>query len=166
MIEKQFENIISMGEGYQAEFKLVLPKKMSQLAEEVCGFANAAGGVIIIGINDDGFPIETKISNAQKSDIQNAFDNINPQLHCKFQHIPYNGVRVFMIEVSTGDNKPYILNGSIYIRIGPSTKKLTSVEQMRDFFQKADKIFFDEVICSGFDINKEFFKKSPDFWIV
>ena len=55
-----------------------------------------------------------------------------------------------VIEVSSGVNKPYVLSGAIYVRQGPNTQKLTTAEQMRDFFQQADKIFFDEKSCPEF----------------
>jgi ATP-dependent DNA helicase RecG len=32
------------GEGYNAEFKVVVPTKVKDLSEAVCAFANAAGG--------------------------------------------------------------------------------------------------------------------------
>jgi len=154
-----------MGEGYQAEFKVILPKKLSQLAEEVCGFANAAGGILVVGIDDDGNPIETVISNTQRSDIQNSIDNITPRLHCEFYPQTANGVNVFVIDVPSGENKPYVLNGVIYVRIGPSTKKLTTAEEMREFFQNADKIFFDETPCERFDIGKGISNETYDYFI-
>ncbi|GBL35247.1 hypothetical protein EMGBS15_08420 [Filimonas sp.] len=36
------------------------------------------------------------------------------------------------------------------MRIGPNTQKLTSAEQMRDFFQQSERIYFDEVPCNDF----------------
>lgn len=39
-------DIVRLGEGYYAEFKLSPPTKIRELAAEVCSFAHAAGGVI------------------------------------------------------------------------------------------------------------------------
>jgi ATP-dependent DNA helicase RecG len=44
-----------------------------------------------------------------------------------------DGKKIGVIEVPSGINKPYVLSGAIYVRIGPSTHKLTTAEQMRDF---------------------------------
>ena len=60
------------------------------------------------------------------------------------------GENIGVIEVSSGANKPYVFSGAIYVRQGPNTQKLTTAEQMRDFFQQADKIYFDEVSCPLF----------------
>ena len=53
MTEEQLRNIITMGEGYQAEFKKAVPSKAREIAEEVCAFANAAGGQVLIGVDDN-----------------------------------------------------------------------------------------------------------------
>ncbi len=44
--------LVASGEGYNAEFKVSVPAKVKELSEEVCAFANAAGGVLLIGVND------------------------------------------------------------------------------------------------------------------
>jgi len=46
-----------------------------------------------------------------------------------------------------------VLSGAIFVRIGPNTQKLTTAEQMRDFFQQADKIYFDEAPCNEFVVS-------------
>jgi ATP-dependent DNA helicase RecG len=45
-------SIIASGEGYNAEFKVRVPSKLKELTEEVCAFANAAGGLLVIGVDD------------------------------------------------------------------------------------------------------------------
>ena len=44
--------LVASGEGYNVEFKISVPSKVKELSEEVCAFANAAGGVLLIGVND------------------------------------------------------------------------------------------------------------------
>ena len=115
------------GEGYNAEFKATVPAKVKDLTEEVCAFANAAGGTLLIGINDNNQIIGCSIDNAKRSAIQNSLSEITPHLA---------------------------------FRIGPNTQKLTTAEQMRDFFQQASKIYFDEMPCLEFVtsdmLDKEF----------
>ena len=43
--------IVSKGEGFNIEFKVRVPQKVRDLAEEVCAFANAAGGYLLIGVD-------------------------------------------------------------------------------------------------------------------
>lgn len=142
--------LITSGEGYNAEFKLAVPSKVKELSEEICAFANAAGGVLLIGINDKNEIAGTHIDNAKRSAIQNSMGEISPHLSCSMQIIKVDGKDVGVIEVPSGPNKPYVLSGAIYVRIGPNTQKLTTAEQMRDFFQTSGKIYFEEMPCTGF----------------
>ncbi len=49
------------------------------------------------------------------------------------------------------------------MRNGPNSEKITAVDQMRDFFQQSDRIYFDEAVCKQFiypaAFNKKFFKE-------
>jgi len=125
---------------------------VKELTEEVCAFANAAGGVLLIGINDANEIKGVSIDNVKRSAIQNSLNEITPHLACSLSMIEVDGISVGVIEVPSGTNKPYVLSGAIYVRIGPNTQKLTTAEQMRDFFQQSDRIYFDEAPCKEFDV--------------
>lgn len=47
MTAEDIQLIVASGEGYNAEFKVSVPSKVRELTEEVCAFANAAGGVLL-----------------------------------------------------------------------------------------------------------------------
>ena len=68
--------MIASGEGYNAEFKVAVPSKVRELSEEVCAFANAAGGVLIIGVDDLNRIKGVTIDNARRSAIQNSIGEI------------------------------------------------------------------------------------------
>lgn len=142
--------LVASGEGYNAEFKLSVPSKVKELSEEICAFANAAGGVLLVGVNDRNEIVGASIDNGKRSAIQNSIGEISPLLSCSIQLIKIEGKEVGVIEVPSGPNKPYVLSGAIYVRIGPNTQKLTTAEQMRDFFQTSGKIYFEEMPCAGF----------------
>jgi len=147
--------LVASGEGYNAEFKVSVPSKVKELSEEICAFANAAGGVLVIGVNDSNEIMGVEIDNAKRSAIQNSIGEITPALHCSVQMVKVDGKSIGVIEVPSGLKKPYVLSGAIYVRIGPNTQKLTTAEQMRDFFQQAEKIYFDEVPCIGFNPSSD-----------
>lgn len=152
---EDIKNIVDSGEGYNVEFKVRLPNKLKELTEEICAFANAAGGVLLVGVDDHNHIIGVTIDNAKRSAIQNALNEINPHLHCPFYKVTVDGKEVWVIEVSSGSQKPYTLSGAIYVRQGPNTQKITSVEGMRNFFQQSDRIYFDEGTCPSFDVTKD-----------
>ena len=51
MKEKELINFIDLGEGFTTEFKR---SGTSNLGREIRAFANATGGVILIGVTDGG----------------------------------------------------------------------------------------------------------------
>ncbi len=118
-------------------------------------FANAAGGVLLLGVDDNNQVKGIVIDNARRSAIQNSIREITPGLNCGLSFIEIEGKTIGVIEVPSGPNKPYFLSGAIYVRLGPNSQKLTTAEQMRDFFQQSDKIYFDEGICKEFSVPKE-----------
>ncbi len=61
MTDKEFELIISQGEGYNTEFKRNLNKEISK---EICSFLNSSGGKILIGVNDDNKVHGVKLTNS------------------------------------------------------------------------------------------------------
>ena len=153
--EEDIGLIIASGEGYNAEFKVSVPSKVRELSEEVCAFANAAGGVVLIGVDDQNEIKGVTIDNVKRSAIQNSIGDITPSLYCSISLIEVKGKRIGVIEVPSGPNKPYVLSGAIYVRIGPNSQKLTTAEQMRDFFLQSGKIFFDEADCKEFVIDNQ-----------
>ncbi len=154
--------LVGAGEGYNAEFKVSVPVKVKDLSEEVCAFANAAGGTLLIGVNDSNQIVGCTIDNVKRSAIQNSLNEITPHLPCSLSFVDLDGKSVGVIEVPSGPQKPYVLSGAIFVRIGPNTQKLTTAEQMRDFFQQSNRIYFDEAPCQEFVpapmVDKEFLR--------
>ena len=158
----QLKSIVAAGEGYNAEFKVSIPSKIKEITEEVCAFANASGGVVLIGVDDKNIIKGVTIDNSKRSAIQNSIGEISPPLQCEFYIVDVEEKNVAVIEVPSGQNKPYVLSGAIYVRQGPNSQKLTTVEEMRNFFQQAEKIYFDEASCKEIDIKKDIPKENID----
>jgi ATP-dependent DNA helicase RecG len=145
--QEKLSEIIKLGEGYQAEFKSAVPSKVKELAEEICAFANAAGGLLLLGVNDNNEVCGVDADNKLLSRIQDAINEIKPRLVCQLQVVETNHKKIILVSVPSGDSKPYVLSGSVFVRMGPNTQKLTQPEELQGFFQQAGKIFFDEAPC-------------------
>ena len=158
----EIKSIVNSGEGFNAEFKVSLPTNLKSITEEVCAFANASGGVLLIGVDDKNVIKGVTIDNSKRSAIQNSIGEISPPLQCELYIVEVDGKNVAVIEVPSGQNKPYVLSGAIYVRQGPNSQKLTTVEEMRNFFQQAEKIYFDEASCKEIDIKKDIPKENID----
>lgn len=147
--------LVASGEGYNVEFKKSIPSKIKEITEEICAFANASGGTLFIGVDDYNMFQGVSFNNAKRSALQNSINEITPSLHCDFYTANIDTKDILIIEVPSGLNKPYVLSGVIYVRQGPNSQKLTTVEEMREFFQQTDRIYFDESPCIAIDITKD-----------
>lgn len=161
MTPQELEQLIKQGEGYNLEFKQSLPSKASDLAEEICAFANAAGGTLLIGVDDKGKLVGVKLDNTAKSRLQNILNSIEPHYPVTTEEVLLEGKTILCILCESGEQKPYTVSGSIILRNGPNSEKITSVQRMRDFFQQSDRLFFDEALCKDFkypdDFDTEYF---------
>ena len=156
----ELKSIVATGEGYTTEFKVSIPSNLKGITEEVCAFANASGGVVLIGVDDENNINGITIDNAKRSAIQNSINEISPSLQCEFYFVDVEGKNIAVIEVPSGQNKPYVLSGAIYLRQGPNSQRLTTVEEMRNFFQQTDRIFFDDVSCVKANLENDISNES------
>jgi ATP-dependent DNA helicase RecG len=156
MTLNELEVLIQEGEGYNVEYKQSFPSKLSELATELCAFANANGGVLLVGINDRQQVVGITLDNTQRSRIQDVISLIDPALPIQISEHKISGKVILALECPTGEQKPYAVSGSIYVRNGPNSERITSIEQMRRFFQHSDSIFFDTAPCSSFKYPENF----------
>ncbi len=151
MTSQELLAVVSMGEGYEAEFKIALPSKIRELTEEICAFANAAGGRLILGVSDNNTIVGITLDNSHLSRIQNGISEIKPRLNCTLEKVTIQDKTMLVITVPSGNSKPYILSGSVFMRMGPNTQKLTQPEELHDLFQQSGKIYFDEASVGNID---------------
>ena len=157
---ERFLQLIKEGEGSQVEFKLSLPSKVRELAEEVCGFANAEGGFVFLGVDDDNQVVGVSLDNAKRSAVIDSLSEITPQLPLEFYPLVVNGIEIWVIEVPRGNNLPYIYSGSIYVRQGANCRKLRSRDEMMNFFRECNSLHFDGAPLSNVDLLAELDKEN------
>lgn len=106
---------------------------------------NAAGGYLLIGVNDNNEIVGAEIDNSKRSAIQGSIGEISPMCHYNMYDVDVDGKKVWVIEVPSGKNKPYFFSGCIYLREGANSQKLTNVEEIREVFQRHERIYFDAI---------------------
>lgn len=129
------EALIATGESYHLEFKENIDKS---LVKEVCAFANADGGIILIGISDNHQKNHLNINNRLLSQVQDTINQIEPKIKVNIRSV--NGILI--IEVPRGTNKPYACSEGFYLRYGANSQKLTRNEII-EMFQREGIITFD-----------------------
>lgn len=136
--ELTFEDVVQfckkrIPEGKQLDYKYLLPKNYEKFAKVIASFANALGGVVIIGVQDDkndqprppftGIPYHEKLRNTIEDIIQVYIDpivfvNINICVN-------KTGDRMFvLVQIPQSNLTPHLVGKlkRAYIRTGQSSR--------------------------------------------
>ncbi len=151
----QILDLVKGGEGYNVDFKRSVPSKVKEISDEVVGFANASGGYVLIGVDNSNQIIGAEIDNNKRSAIQDTIGEISPAIRCDMYSVEVEGKKVWVIDVPSGKDKPYITGGLIYVREGANCQKLRTAEEIRAFFAECSKIFYDAIPCRWFYIDED-----------
>lgn len=146
---EQLETILAQGEDSQYQFKRTLTNA-DAFAAELAAFANANGGYIIIGVEDDG-----TISGLSREDIGRlnqllsnaASQNIRPPLHPTTQNMTLPQGMIMVVNIAAGLNKPYMDNqGRIWVKTGADKRHVTAREEIQRMFQETGLVYAEENI--------------------
>jgi ATP-dependent DNA helicase RecG len=146
---------ISNGEDSFTQFKENITNG-DKLSEELVAFSNAKGGLLIIGVSDNG-----DISGLTNDDIRRLNQLIGNVINSKMTPPIYplveiktiNDKKILIVTISEGINKPYSTNKGIYLTKAGSDKRKISPEELRRLFAESKKLFADEEIIPNSDIT-------------
>ena len=105
------------------------------LAHHLSAFANASGGLIVVGIEDDG-EISGVSDDNENAFRQTALDNILSLPKYEIEIVPCmlnNGTigKIMLFHISSSANEIIKLkNGDAYLRVGDSSRKLSADQLM------------------------------------
>lgn len=152
MNETDLLQIAQRGEDSLHQFKRVLANE-KQAAAELAAFANAQGGRIFIGIEDDGSITGLTADEVRR---QNAILSAAAAQHVRNPLSPFTeavavaGKVVIVVTVPEGVDKPYFdADGVIWQKMGADKRRITSKEELRRLFQSSDLLSADEVPVRG-----------------
>ena len=118
--------------------------------KEVIAFANTDGGIVYIGIDNEGNAIGLTDVDKEYTRITNGIrDAIMPDV-TMLVHFTIQDNKVVRITVNEGTNKPYYLKGKglkpsgVYVRQGTSSVP-ASPEQIRQMIKDSDGDTFEEI---------------------
>ncbi len=129
------KEIIREGESETVEFKEGL--NIREILETVCAFANSKGGVIIIGVSDDGAIRGINIGKGTVESIVNSITNeIRPKIYPEVSVLFVDGKGIIKVVVPEGDKKPYFYKERAYKRVGKSNVKMDPEEITRKIIER------------------------------
>jgi hypothetical protein len=127
------DEAVKLGEGLTIEFKrsisFEIPNSIDQILSTVAAFANSCDGTIFIGIEDDAKIKGIKLDGPKQKDqmaqriYQTARQRIRPTPWIQVEFAEIRGFVICTIFVPRGDEPLYFLDGTIYVRYGPTDIK-------------------------------------------
>ena len=156
--------ILYRGEDSRHQFKENF-SNVNSLAAEMVALANAQGGKIIVGVNDNG-----EITGLHHEDIGRlnqlvsnaASQSVKPPINPLTENVATDSGLVMVITVPEGLNKPYMDNQvRIWVKNGADKRQVTSREEMQRMFQASGLVYADELPVPGAtlaDLDMEAFR--------
>ncbi|MBZ0155646.1 MAG: putative DNA binding domain-containing protein [Alphaproteobacteria bacterium] len=150
--EKKIDDLFSLiasGEDGTRQFKVDV-RNGDSLASDMAAFANSEGGMVFIGVADDGsipglsqedvVRINQLISNTASQHVRSAL-----AVQTENVLLP-NGSIVIVLTIPKGLDKPYFdKNGVIWLKCGADKRRINSKEELRRLFQLSNQFHADEL---------------------
>ncbi len=152
MDKEELKSILETGESQTVEFMERFSQKFNI---EMVALANAEGGTIFLGVNDQNKISGLGVTNKLKSQVKDSARNCDPPVEIELEEIG----NVLAAHVKEGDNKPYRCSEGFYLRQGPNSQKLSRDEILK-FGVKSGRIRFDEQIREDFHYPEDFNEKA------
>ena len=132
--EMELKRLVKGGETNTVELKLAAPRAVD-LAERLCGMANARGGIVIVGVEDSthkivGVPDE-RIGETMDVILRAARQVIKPELVLdppEPEVYVLAGKKLLVVNIPPTDGPVYQAGGIFWIRQGTQTRALSMAE--------------------------------------
>ena len=151
MFDSQSELIekIRLGEDSTIEFKRELPRR-DALADEIAAFANARGGVLLIGVDDHGEIVglnPRSLNDAEGTVVEICRDSIEPQVSIFTEKLRLEGKVLLKIDVP---RSLFVHKSPVgYLTRQGSSKRVMPTDQLARLLQSRSQariISFDEQV--------------------
>lgn len=138
MLKSELFEIIANGESSGVEFKRD-DVRSEQLAKEIVAMANLQGGMLLLGVEDDGTISGIQRKNLEEWIMDGVFGaKIHPMIMPFYEEVQVDSEnRVAIISFTQGVSKPYVVRDKgredVYIRVGTTSRLATREQQARLF---------------------------------
>jgi len=169
MLKSHLMELIANGENSGVEFKRD-DCRPEQLAKEIVAMTNLSGGMILLGVEDDG-----TITGIQRQNLEEwVMDaviarRIHPLLLPFYEEVQVDeGRRVAILSFTQGTAKPYVLRHNdreeIFIRVG-SISRLATREQQARLFATGGLLHMEVLPVSGTSIDSMDLDRVRDYLV-
>jgi ATP-dependent DNA helicase RecG len=123
---KQLADLLKKGEGQTLEFKRSTAELQGAM-QSLCAFMNGAGGMVIIGVGQDGRLLGQDVSDATQQKIAAALDRFEPPSPFRMEIVDIREkTAVIILRAEAGNESvPFTFEGRAYERVGTTTRKMS-----------------------------------------
>ncbi|EJL6904616.1 RNA-binding domain-containing protein [Vibrio cholerae] len=154
--------IIANGEDSRHQFKQNITRAES-LVPELAAFSNSKGGLLLIGVTDEGGILGLTIEDMGRINqlVSNAAKDVKPPISVTTENVALPSGMVMVVDVPEGISKPY-MDGNLHVWVKNSANKskVSAREELLRMFQSSALVHADEISVNGSsvtDIDQEFF---------
>lgn len=149
----ELQQRIRRGEDLHTEFKEVIPHP-DDLAAALVAFANTDGGLLIVGVADDGAVAGVADCDAVMRQVDNVSRNNCEPPVTVVQETATAGAETsaavcVAVRVAKGDQRPYRTNRGVHYVRTTTGRQQASREELLRLFQAAESLYFDDLPCRG-----------------
>jgi len=143
--------LIARGEGQTIEFK---PFRggiiVSQLAETLVAFANAEGGVVLVGVEDDGMVTGFSPTTDNLDRLLNAARNTcHPSVEATLIPVEIDGATVVAMKIDRSSRLHIHADGRVLLRVGSQDKRLLGDDILKVASAKSEVSCEDEPVVEA-----------------
>ena len=156
--------IAARGEDSGHQFKADV-NNATNLGREMIAFANSGGGMLLIGVNDDGTlnVLDAADVGRRNQLVANAAtQNVKPAINVLSENVLVSSGVVMVVTIHDGVSKPYSDNQGVYwVKNGSDKRRVTAREELQRMFQQSLLVRGDEVPVTGSsvaDVDREYFR--------
>lgn len=131
MTPEEIRTLISQGEGQRLELKRSLAE-LETGVRAAAAMANTDGGHVLFGMRDDGAILGVQIgAQTRERVVQAITDNTDPTLYPSVEYVDLDGKTVIVIVVSRSEDRPHLVRGQAYKRVGAADVQMSRAEYER-----------------------------------
>ncbi len=148
-----FERLLKAGESLTVEFKTWIHAKdmrerISLVVDELVAFANAKGGIVYLGVEDDGTVTGCKDYDIQKI-MESIYDRTRPALFTEIEVIQYKGKDILAIKVERDGTTYATSDGRCLKRLGKNSKPYYPDEMSNKYTSIQNPDFSSQILADS-----------------
>jgi len=155
MSSKNIKEIILKGESETVEFKKSL-SEWKEIIETVAAFSNTKGGVILVGIDDNGKVIGVEIGKGTIEELTNRIlTNTEPKIYPEIVTMTVDDKEIIMVNIEKFPYDVVFAFGKPFKRVGKSTVRMSKDEYKKRIIELHKKdLYFDGLLLEEATIDE------------